>query len=377
MTTPTLTPLYLDHASTSFPKSGAVVAAVRRWYEELGVSADRGVSAAHDQVRAEVDDTRRRLAALAKLPGERCAFTSGATESLHLLFLALLRPRDRVVTTAIEHAAVARPLLSLRDRLQLDLEVVPCDANGCVEPAAVAAALECGATRLCVLNHASNVTGAVLDVDACLTAARELGTLSIVDVCQSIGHLALPQRADFLVGSAHKALWGPPGLGFVLARSDTALVPPKPGGSGSTSDLAKHPAEWPTVLEAGTPNTPAILGLRAALIERDAVPRRTFESALIALDHFADRLQRDLGARSHSPRTTPRLPILSFELDGFDPQEVAILAAGHGITLRSGFHCAPWIHAHLGSQARGTVRVSPGPEITAGDLDRLVDLLCP
>jgi selenocysteine lyase/cysteine desulfurase len=377
MTTRALPSLYLDHASTSFPKSHAVVAAVRRWFEELGVSADRGTSAAHDIVRAEVDDTRRRLAALAGLQPERCAFTSGATESLHLLFLALLRPKDRVVTTAIEHAAVARPLLLLRDALRLDLEVVECDAKGRVEPAAVVAALQRGATRLCVLNHASNVTGAVLDVDACLVAARALGTLSVVDVSQTVGLLELPLRADYLAGSAHKALFGPPGLGFVLARSDTAILPPKPGGSGATADLARHPAEWPTVLEAGTPNTPAIVGLRAALIEREAAPRPPFEASLLALDHLAERLANDLGARCHSPRATPRLPILSFELASFDPQEVAILAASHGITLRSGFHCAPWIHARLGTETRGTIRVSPGIDVTAGDLDRLVDLLRP
>lgn len=375
MTTRALPSLYLDHASTSFPKSRAVVAAVRRWFEELGVSADRGASAAHDIVRAEVDDTRRRLAALAGLQPERCAFTSGATESLHLLFLALLRPNDRVVTTAIEHAAVARPLLHLRDALQLELEVVECDAKGRVEPAAVVEALQRGATRLCVLNHASNVTGAVLDVDACLVAARELGTLSVVDVCQTVGLLELPLLADYLVGSAHKALFGPPGLGFVLARSDAAIVPPKPGGSGATADLARHPAGWPAVLEAGTPNTPAIVGLRAALIEGDAAPRRTLEASLLALDHLAERLANDLGARCHSPRSTPRLPILSFELESFDPQEVAILAAGHGITLRSGFHCAPWIHARLGTESRGTIRVSPGIDVTASDLDRLVDSL--
>ena len=106
--------IYLDHAATSFPKPPAVLAAVQRWYEQLGVSAERGDSGRCVEVRREVDDARRRLGLLAGVAAARVAFTSGATESLNLALRAVLRPGDAVLTTVFEHSSVVRPLLALQ-----------------------------------------------------------------------------------------------------------------------------------------------------------------------------------------------------------------------------------------------------------------------
>ncbi len=105
--------LYLDHAATSWPKPAPVLAAIARWYEEVGVSAARGSSHRCTEASIVVQRTRAAVARLCGVPAERAAFTSGATESINLFLRAFLRPGDRVLTTAFEHASVARPLAAL------------------------------------------------------------------------------------------------------------------------------------------------------------------------------------------------------------------------------------------------------------------------
>src|ERR1043166_9132228 len=101
--------LYLDQAATSFPKPAPVLAAVERWFRELGVSADRGDSGRTAAVRELVRQARGGLGELVGMPAERVAFTSGCTESINLFLRGFLRPGDRVLTTAFEHSSVVRP----------------------------------------------------------------------------------------------------------------------------------------------------------------------------------------------------------------------------------------------------------------------------
>src|SRR5262245_56954035 len=121
--------LYLDHAATSFPKPAPVLAAMDRWFRELGVSAARGSSRHCLEVQQLVHRPRAGLGALVGLPAARVAFTSGATESLNLFLRAFLQPGDAVLTTAFEHSSVVRPLVQLARERDLHLQVLPPDAD--------------------------------------------------------------------------------------------------------------------------------------------------------------------------------------------------------------------------------------------------------
>lgn len=366
---------YLDHAATSWPKPLGVVEAVVHWHTDLGVSADRGDGDAVAETRRRVDEVRRELAELLNTTRDRVAFTSGATESLHLAFTALLRPGDRVVTTRTEHSSVARPL---RARDDLDLHLVDCDPTGRVDPGDLVAALRERETRLLVVNEASNVTGAIQELGPVLAAAKELGVITLVDACQSLGATdrRIPHAPDLIAASAHKALLGPPGLGVLALGRDSELRidPPKPGGSGSSRALDTHPDHWPAVVEAGTPNTPAILGLGAALDWRSRMAPDP-KLGLELVDRLADALEERIpGLRTIRP-SGPRTAILSLTIDGFDPAELGMLLAGRSLQARSGFHCAPWIHESLGTEAGGTLRLSPGPFVTDRVIDRVIESL--
>lgn len=359
--------VYLDHAATSFPKPPAVLSAMQRWYAEVGVSPDRGDGDRCRVAGEEIAAARRLVADLVGVDPSMVAFHSGATESANLVLRAVLRPGDAVVATAFEHSSVARPLVALQRERGLRLHVVAPGPDGLPATDAVVAAVRDLRPRLLAFPHASNVTGACFDAAGLCEAARKSGVLSFIDASQTAGLLDLRVGADFLVASAHKALLGPPGLGFVAAR--TALEPQKQGGTGSSRALAEHPRTWPIAFEAGTPNTPAIFGLAAALRLLAAEPAgRRLAASLAHADILVDGLLARKGVRVHHPRHGPRVPVLSFVHAAYDPAELgALFAAGH-VHVRTGFHCAPWLHEHLGTERAGTVRLSPGPDTTAAEL---------
>lgn len=372
----TSTGIYLDHAATSWPKPPSVLAAVQRWYLEVGVSEGRGDGQATRVASTEVASVRRELGRLCGVPASQVAFVSGATEGLNLALRALLPTGSTVLTTAFEHSSVVRPLRALARERRLHLVVLPPAADGGLTGEQVTAALAEHRPHLFVFTHASNVTGAVFDAAAFAASARSHGCTSLLDASQSAGWLPIDVGADVVVASAHKALLGPPGLGFVAVRDPAALRPQKQGGTGSSTALDEHPESWPTAFEAGTPNTPAIFGLAAALrwaAEQPAAPR--LAAALAATDQLAAALQAVPGTRLCAPPPGPRLPVLSFVPANADPRELGLVLGGMGWQVRSGHHCAPWLHRHLGTSAHGTVRLSPGGALPPGTAEQLAEIL--
>ncbi len=353
-------PIYLDHAATSFPKPPVVLETMQRWYQELGVSAQRGHGQTCRTVAKEVLQVRDRLAQLTGMPAERITFNSGATEGLNLFLRGFLTAGDTVLTSTLEHSSVVRPLLQLQKELDLRLLVHPA--------AELATALQQERPRLLVFTHASNVTGQVLPAAELCALAREGQCISLLDASQTAGLLPLDLGADALVASAHKSLLAPPGLGILAVQPWIDLQPQKQGGTGSSLALAEHPKQWPTTMEAGTPNTPAILALGAAmdwLQQQD--PAQLLARELSCLDELQELLTGQ--ARIfHPANDQARIPVLSLSFAHLDPMEAAMLLDERGIHVRSGFHCAPWIHKELGTEAAGTLRISAGPFTTADDV---------
>ena len=368
--------LYLDQAATSWPKPASVLAAMENWYRELGVSPLRGSS---DRCSAVADGVRKARSGVGKLlgiPSHRIAFTSGATESINLFLRGYLEAGDRVLTTAFEHSSVVRPLMALQQQLQIEIEIVPPSPDGSLDPDAIEEALR-ARPRLLVFTHASNVTGAVFDASRLCAMARQYGTKTLLDASQTAGQLRLDHiEADAIVASAHKAMYGPPGLGVLAVREHLALTSCKQGGTGSSRALAEHPTEWPAAFEAGTPNTPAILGLAAALQwcarpeHKEGIERIRNQVATLARTLAEDARYCVLPAASCEPPT-----LLSFTRNDLDPAEIGAILASQDIHVRTGHHCAPWLHEHLGTEATGTVRISPGPEVSEDDILRVSEAL--
>lgn len=368
--------IYLDHAATSYPKPEQVLQAIQHWYTKIGVSADRGDGPRTREAQDTIHSVRSGIAAMTGHGPERVALCSGATEGLNLVLRALLTTGSRALTTPFEHSSVARPLLALSKERDLQLKVT--DGNVCSGSAddALCDAIQSQQPSVVVFTHASNVTGAVFDAERICKAARVNGAISVLDASQTAGYLPIDVGADVVISSCHKAMHGPPGVGFIAVNKSLELTPQKQGGTGSSIALQQHPTQWPQAFEAGTPNTPALFGLAAALdwLNKQGIDN-LLRRAKQRLTDIEAGLQAINGIRIFQPTTIRRIPVLSFTHVDYDPLEIGAVLSASGIHARSGFHCAPWIHDYLGTTTAGTVRIAPGPETSANDVDSLLAVM--
>lgn len=371
--------IYLDNAATSWPKPEAVYAAVDRYQRELGAPAGRGVY-------SEALEVERRLAALraalARLIGAADArqiiFTPNCTAALNLAIHGWLRPGDRVVTTAIEHNSVLRPLGQLEDDGAIEVERVGCGASGVVDPAEIARACGKSRTHLVVVSHASNVTGAIQPVAQIAEIAHRHDAAVLVDAAQTAGHLPIDVNAlgaDLLATAGHKGLLGPLGTGFLYIRPELERVVRSlvQGGTGTASFQDRQPESLPDKYESGNLNVPGLVGLLAGV---EYVAGRGVDAIAAHSRELFGRLRAGLadapGVRLFGPTSAEQnVGVLSIALDDFDPQEAAaLLDAAHRMQVRPGLHCAPLMHRALGTlETGGTLRLSIGALNTAEEID--------
>jgi len=372
--------IYLDNAATSYPRPEPVYRAVDRTLREIGASPGRGgYRMALDSSRL-IYDVREQLAEFFGVPdAARLVFTPSCTEALNLALFGLLVPGDRVVTTGMEHNAVSRPLQALAHRGVEVVKVAP-DAAGRVAVADLQTACTDG-TRMLVMTHASNVTGAIQPLAEIGPWCRQRGILVAVDAAQSAGLIEIDVERlgiDLLALAGHKGLFGPPGTGALYVREGLTLQPLVYGGTGSGSESLEPPEEMPERFEPGTQNSPGIAGLGAGLaflreqgLETVAARKREQVRQLLAGLEAIPRVElfgpRDPGQHAGA---------ISFVLRDQDPSETGfVLDQEFDIACRIGLHCAPDAHRSIGTFPTGTVRVSPGFATTPVEIDRFIDAI--
>ncbi|MGL4513429.1 MAG: aminotransferase class V-fold PLP-dependent enzyme [Lacipirellulaceae bacterium] len=376
--------IYLDNAATSWPKPPCVWDAVEDWQRRVGAPYGRG---GHDSAIEASTLVERARTSLARLLGEsdarRVTFAASGTDALNTALLGVLRAGDHVVTTVAEHNAVLRPLRALADVTRgapVETTYVGVDPQGYVDPDDVRRALR-PSTRLVSIVHASNVTGAVQPVQEIASIARANGSLVLLDVAQSIGRFPVDVGAlgaDLVAAPTHKSLMSPLGLGFLWVRSgvEQHVRPLRYGGAASGGDSFDQPVDMPHRFEAGSLNVPAIVGLAAALAlfdEQGLAPLAT--RAAQRLERLCDGLADTPGVLLIGPSDPLcRAGVVSFTVDGYDPQEfAALLASVAGVECRAGLHCAPRLHEALGTlSGGGAIRFSPGPWTTIEEIDAAV-----
>ena len=375
-------PIYLDNASTSFPKPPQVAQAMFDYVTGCGCNIGRGGYEGAYQAEETVLRTRQQLCRLFHGPDSRCvAFTKNITESLNVLLKGLLRPGDHVLVSAMEHNAVMRPLTQLTRR-GVTFDRIPCRPDGTLMTERLPGLLREN-TRAVVMLHASNVCGTLLPAAEVGAFCRENGLLFLLDTAQTAGAFPIDMEAigaDALAFTGHKGLMGPQGTGGFLLRPELAaeLEPLLSGGTGSVSHLEEVPAFMPDRFEAGTLNLPGIMGLHAALVwlERQGVDNiRRHELALTG--RFLEGL-RDIPKLRAVGRdgVEGRAAVVSVACEGMDPAFLAdALGREYGVLTRVGLHCAPNAHKVLGTYPTGTVRFSFGPQNTEAHVDAALKAL--
>ena len=365
--------IYLDSAATTFQKPPAVGRAMTEALASMS-SPGRG---GHPLAMRAADTAFRCRTELAELFGldgpEGVAFTLNATHALNIAIKSLVPPGGRVVISGYEHNAVTRPLTALKAKVSV--------AGGPLfdQEAAIRAfdELIVPGVDAVICNHVSNVFGFVQPVEKVAALCRSRGVPLIVDASQSAGILPINMKslgAAYIAMPGHKGLYGPQGTGLLLCAHDAA--PLLYGGTGSASLEQTMPDFLPDRLEAGTHNMPGIAGLEAGLRfvreRRERIERH--ERALIA--RAAAALRGMDGVTVYAARdAAEQVGVLSFNLDGREPEKTADALAQRGFALRGGLHCAPYAHRTAGTLPNGTVRLSVSAFTSAADIDAFAHML--
>ncbi len=371
--------IYMDNGATSFPKPPVVADAMVHFLRHVGGSPGRSGHRLSQEAARTVFSCREALAGLFGAPdSRRIIFTLIATEALNIAILGLLREKDRVVTTSVEHNSVMRPLRDLVRRRGISLQVIPGDRDGRIDPDLIERSLQ-SKPRLLVVSHASNVTGALVSLSRIGEMSRAAGTFLLVDAAQSAGVVPIDverDSVDLLAFTGHKGLLGPQGTGGLWVREGVVIRPLMRGGTGSNSELEEQPDFYPDALESGTQNAVGLAGLEAAV---RYIADRGVEKIGRHEKNLAGRLIEGLGAVDnltlHGPGPDePRTSVVSFTVPGVAPSEVGfLLDEAFGVLTRVGLHCAPGAHRTIGTFPTGTVRLSPGCFTTTDDIDHVVD----
>ena len=368
--------IYFDAAATSFLKPPAVKEAVLQAFDTLG-SPGRGGHPLSLAAGRAVFRCRAQLAALFGLADPaRVCFAYNATDALSTAIFGLFSPADHVITTALEHNSVLRPLYALEDQ-GMGLTVLPADREGRIAYEDFPAALR-GNTRAVVCTHASNVTGNGLDLARIGAFCRAHGLLFVVDASQSAGVLDIDMQAQniaVLCFTGHKGLFGPQGTGGLCVAPGVDIRPRRVGGSGVHSFDRHHLGDYPTRLEAGTLNAVGIAGLSAGLdflAQTGLAAVRAREAALAR--RFYQGIHGLPGVVTYGDMDAPlRTAVVAMNFAGEDAGAVAdALAQDYGICTRAGAHCAPRMHEALGTDRQGIVRFSFSYFNTEDEVDTAV-----
>ena len=340
--------IYLDNGATSFPKPPAVAQAMLQYMTEVGASINRGV---YGSAQAAGMTTLMLREGLCRLfhhsDPTHCVLTGGNTMGLNMVLRGWLRPGDHCLVSSVEHNAVMRPLHDLAEQ-GVTFDRIPCDRDGHLNPADIPALIRPN-TRLLVMAHGSNVSGAVQDAMAVGAICHEHGIPFVLDAAQTAGHWPIDFEAMHLSALSvpgHKGLMGPSGIGALLLSADFAkkLTPILTGGTGSASDSEAQPDYMPDKFESGTPNLPGIYGFHAAVdFILDTGVEALQERERQLTKYFLDKLRDVKDIRLAGPWDLEnRVGVISVDFAQVDNAEAAYqLEQDYGILTRCGLHCPP------------------------------------
>ena len=372
--------IYLDQASTSFPKAPGVAQAMMDYLTMNGVNVNRGCYSSAYSAEEVIYETRQLLAELFHFSKcKNVIFTPNVTTSLNFILKGFLKPGDHILVSAMEHNAVMRPVVQLAS-LGISFDRIPCRTDGSMILEKVEELIR-PETKAIVTLHASNVCGTRMPLDALGEICQRHQLYFVVDSAQTAGIVPInmdKMHIDALAFTGHKGLRGPQGTGGFLVSHELAeqMEPLISGGTGSVSHTEEIPDFMPDRFESGTPNLPGIYGLHEALLYLKTHSLQAInEKELSLTGYFLEQLQAldDTGRHIRiigKKDLTDRNAVVSIQTPEIDMSQVAWqLDNEYGVMTRVGLHCAPNAHKTLGTYPAGTIRFSFGPENTKNELD--------
>lgn len=371
--------IYLDNSATTYPKPTCVYEALDYANRHLAFNAGRGNYKESNEVSKLIDETRFEISGFVNVAPEQVSFLSSATEALNLIILGLgLEDGDCIYITPFEHNAIVRPLFNLKKRIDIEILILPFDKKTWKpDLKKIDEMFSIKKPKAIFASQLSNVTGLLIDYENVFELGKNYNSITILDSAQSFGILN-PKLAnvDYCVFAGHKSLYASFGVAGIISKKYEDLKVIKSGGNGSESLNHEMPNSGHGRLEAGSPNIVAIYGLLHSskwLKQNDvAAHEKDLTNYLI---NSLKNLEKIIVYKPSDDKNL--FGIVSINVEGYYADDVAsILDDEFDISVRSGYHCSPFVHDFIDSSSyKGTVRISLGAFNTKNDIDALVNAL--
>jgi len=370
--------IYFDNAATTYPKPESVYKAMDNGIREIGVNIGRSSYKQAIKAYKIYDETKKMLINLSNCGGE-VVFTASATNAFNKIIFGLnIEKNANVYIDPMIHNAVARPLRYYSNLNSFNIHIIPYKDMEMVDIKKLTHMCSINKPDYLFMNYLSNVTGVTIESEKIINIFSNYKSIIIVDAAQALGLVNIDmihEKIDILVFAGHKTLYGPFGIAGYITNRRKRLSSLTFGGTGSDSLNMEVFNE----LEVGSPNINAIIGLNASLKWINEVGIDTIRKHKIELTKYLiEKLEEiDDVTVFKSVNEDRQIGIVSINYREYEPDILAqILDEDFNIAVRSGFHCAPYVHDLLGTKNKGgTLRISLSYFNTYEDLNYLIEKL--
>lgn len=375
--------IYLDNASTTFPKPESVPRSIYNFLTNIGGNPGRSNHDNALQTNRILVESREAVAQFFNYKSiENVIFTSNITTSLNILINSSLSLGDHVITSSMEHNSVLRPLFNLKNQGLIELDIVYANKFGFISTEELKNTIKPN-TKMIVINHASNVIGSIQPIKEIGDICKRNNIFFVLDTAQSAGVLDIDftkLNLSALAFTGHKSLFGPQGIGgFIIDDNlNKSCNPYILGGTGSLSHSLTQPDFLPDKFESGTLNMPGIVGLMEGIkfIQNEGI-NTIYSKNNFLRNYFIEEIKNINGVILYDDKYNNNYTsCISLNITDMDTAELSfILDSDFGIKNRSGLHCAPLAHKTIGSFPSGTVRLSLSYFNTKEDIDYTISAI--
>ena len=370
--------VYLDSAATS-QKPQIVINKLKEFYEKYNANIYRGIYKLSEESTELYEKTRSRVADFLNVSSSEIVFTKGTTDGLNFIVYAYaknkLKKGDLVLLTEMEHHSNIVPWQILSKNIGFNIEYVPISKDGKLKDLDKFLEFK---PKILSITHVSNVLGSVNDISYISNMAHKIGCTVIVDGAQAVSHMKVDLKlldCDFYVFSAHK-MFGPTGVGILYGKNEIlSELEPIFGGGEMISSVTKDDVVFkasPFKFEAGTQNFADVSVFSNSIDYIENIGINNISSYIKDLHSYAvKKLKGIKGLRIYGEGNLSG--IVSFDINGIHPHDIATLLNENNIAVRAGHHCAQILMSSLGVSS--LTRCSLQIYNDKSDIDKLVSSL--
>ena len=372
--------VYLDSASTS-QKPKPVIDSLKNFYEKENANIHRGIYDLSEKATEKYNKARTIIAKFINAETNEIVFTKNTTESINFLAYTigdLIPPeKDEIVLTEMEHHSNLIPWQEFAKKNNFKLKFIPITKNYELDYEKAKKIIN-NKTAILAITHISNVFGTINNIKFLTALAKEKKAITIVDAAQSVQHIEIDIKkigCDFLAFSGHK-MFAPLGIGILYGKKELLekMLPFQFGG-GMINSVSYENASWteiPEKYEAGTQNISGAIGLAKSVEYIKKIGFKKIQKCeKKLLNYTLKKLKSIDGLELYLPKK--QSSIISFNLRGIHPHDVAQILSNENICIRTGHHCCMPLMKKVG--ILGTCRASFSIYNTKEDVDKLIDAL--